>query len=565
MRLRSIRIPRFRDIVPEVFSVASGILLALAYPPHDASSLAWFALVPFFAAIAFATPRRGFRIGFLAGLAFWLPSIAWMWALKDNGGPWFLVILGHFALSAYCALYFALFGMLLATKSCPPPRGGCPEGAGGVLRAPDKFPSSWRGIPRALFAAAVWTGLEWIRSNLLTGFAWNHLGVSQYRALPLLQLASLGGVYALSFLVALLNSAIANVVVRILRSARRQPAPRHHLDLAAAIAALIAAIVWGHREQTRWAVLERTAPPFAVAGVQPDAPSVFERGRSTVEEAINRLADRTLVAARLAPDLVVWPESVLMGVVPGDRDAMNYAFTAARTCKAPVLAGAVEVRAEGGKFGRELVANASWLFGTDRKVHGMYRKQHLVPFGEYIPLDGTIPLLARLSPVGYSCTPGDKPGLFEVRAGILDAVVTVSPLICFEDTVAPLASRAVREGATLLVNQTNDSWFEGSCEPVQHHAQAVFRAVETRTPLVRVANAGVSGLVFASGRQTPPSAYFRDSAYPRQADWPIPLYTRHGDWLLAIPCAALSLVRALWLVLRARRARRSLSTQPTLP
>ena len=553
MRLRSIRIPRFRDIAPEVFSIASGILLALAYPPTGTSSLAWFALVPFFAAIAFATPRRGFRIGFLAGLAFWLPSIAWMWALKDNGGPWFLVILGHFALSAYCALYFALFGMLLA------------DGQAETPETPDAQSSSWRGIPRALFAAAVWTGLEWVRSNLLTGFAWNHLGVSQYRALPLLQLASLGGVYALSFLVALLNAAIANVVVRILRSARRQPAPRHHLDLAAAIAALIAAIVWGHREQTRWSVLERTAPPFAVAGVQPDAPSVFERGRSTVEESLNRLADRTLVAARLAPDLVVWPESVLMGVVPGDRDAMNYAFTAARACKAPVLAGAVEVRAEGGKFGRELVANASWLFGTDRKVHGMYRKQHLVPFGEYIPLDGTIPLLARLSPVGYSCTPGDKPGLFEVRAGILDSIVTVSPLICFEDTVAPLASRAVREGATLLVNQTNDSWFEGSCEPVQHHAQAVFRAVENRTPLVRVANAGVSGLVFASGRQTLPSAYFRDSSYPRQTDWPTSLYTRHGDWLLAIPCSVIALARAIWLVFRARRTRRSLLTQPTLP
>ena len=521
------RISRLRSIIPEVASAASGLLLSFAFPPHGNASLAWCALAPFFAALQYTSPRRGFRCGFLAGFAFWLVSLRWFWALIGNGGPWPLVILGHFALSAYCALYVGLVGYLLSHSK-------------------DNWQRAWRGLARALLAAIFWTGLEWVRSTFLTGFAWNHLGVSQVRCLPLLQLAGIGGVYALTFLIVLVNAALGNVVVRLIRSFRCLPAPKHHVDLMAAILVLLVALAWGTREQRRWILLERTATPFAVAGVQPDAPSIFERG-DAIQETLDRLGDRTAIVAQLSPDLVVWPETVLMGSIPGSPDALECAFAASRLCHAPLLAGAVEYRTGKGRHGRDLVANVSWLFCPDDKVHGMYRKQHLVPFGEFIPLDNVFPFLERLSPVGFSCTPGTNSVVLPITSPAFGAKACVSPLICFEDTVAPLATKAVRAGATLLVNQTNDSWFSGSIEPGQHHAQAAFRAVETRTPLVRVSNGGLSGIIAASGRQTAPSSYFRDNVYPRQSDWPASFYTRFGDWLLAMPCA---LVTGLLLAFR---------------
>ena len=123
--------------------------------------------------------------------------------------------------------------------------------------------------------------------------------------------------------------------------------------------------------------------------------------------------------------------------------------------------------------------------------------------------------------------------------------VAISPLICFEDTVARLSRRAVRDGAQVLVNQSNDAWFSHSSEGRQHHDQAVFRAVENRTPLVRVSNTGVSGIIDPLGRFGDNSAFFVAPVTVRTPDWPLSLYTRYGDWIFAIPCAmALALLMA---------------------
>lgn len=528
---------------PELVAALSGALLFFSFPPRGNPALAWFALAPLLAALALVPPRRGFRLGLLCGVAWWVPSIAWLWALIGNGGPWFLVVLGQVGLALYCALYTAAFGWLLAAP---------PEAARDGWHHVER--SSWRGLGRALLAAAAWTGLEWVRSTFLTGFAWNHLGVTQHRSLAVAQLAALGGVYAVSALVVFVNAGLAGAVLRIVRSARGIHAPRHHLDLVAALVAAAAAVLWGIREQGRWEARERVAPPLHVAGVQPDAPSIFERGEADMLDALDRLLDRTRVAAAIGPDLVVWPETVLPGVLPRDHDVSDIALGAARRAGAPILAGAVEVRPGARRGGRDLVANSSWLFRPSGAIEPPYRKQHLVPFGEFIPLDSWLPALERLSPVGYSCTAGTNAVLFEVpgRIGATNAVV--SPLICFEDTVAPLASQAVRQGATLLVDQSNDAWFAGSAEAAQHHAQAVFRAIETRTPLVRVSNAGLSGTVSASGRQGAPSTYFLEPVFPRQGDWPLPRYARLGDWALAIPSALVAVLAALArILLRPRR------------
>ena len=141
-------------------------------------------------------------------------------------------------------------------------------------------------------------------------------------------------------------------------------------------------------------------------------------------------------------------------------------------------------------------AVALYANGTDGPVD-IYHKQHLVPFGEYIPLDKTFPVLQKLSPLGVSLHSGD-PKLFTIKTSD-GRRVKVAPLICYEDTDPRLASQARRMGADLIVLVTNDSWFSDSSEAEAHAAQAVLRAVETGLPVVRVGNSGVTGVIRPDG------------------------------------------------------------------
>lgn len=539
------RKPRLARLAPWLLAVFSGLFLWGAYAPWNQSENAWFALAPLIAVLRIATPRKGFFLGWLAGAAFWLPSLAWLWRLTDNGGPWPLVVLGHLGLSLYCALYWGLFGCLTAALWTT---SGSRNGV-------------WPDLGRATVAALGWAGLELVRSTFLTGFAWNHVGVSQVSNLAIIQLASVGGVGMVSALIVWLNATLANVGVRVWLAVRGRQPVRRHWDLMVVLGCVVAVFLWGARELRRWAGLESAGPFLSVAAVQPEAPSIFERDDAALQAVADRLAENTARVAAFRPDVVLWPETVLFGAIPQDTASMDFATENARRSKAPVLAGAVEVEPvpEGD---RPVVANASWLFEPDGTVSGRYRKQHLVPFGEFIPLDGVFPILERLSPVGFSCTPGRDSALLTIpmRGGMAapatppgadPSVAVLSPLICFEDTVASLARKAVRKGAGVLVNQSNDAWFSGSCEAAQHHAQAVFRAIENRTPLVRCANAGVSAMVGPTGRSSEAAEYFVVPVTPRQAHWPLSPYTRWGEWGFGIPCLVVLATAALGLRRRA--------------
>jgi apolipoprotein N-acyltransferase len=234
---------------------------------------------------------------------------------------------------------------------------------------------------------------------------------------------------------------------------------------------------------------------------------------------------------------------------------------------APLLTGTLEIeRTAIGRAAPEglLFYNAAWLFSATGEPMGRYRKQHLVPFGEYIPLDKTVPLLQRLAPTGVSCTAGRDPGVLHV-ARAAGQVLRLGPLICFEDTVPGLSRNAVSAGANLLVLMTNDAWFNGSIEPVQHLHQSIFRAVENGVPLVRAANSGVTCVVDAVGRVTRLvgdggavtdfSGFLMTSVAVPEHALASP-YTRWGDRLLALPGSLLVLAVTLGGLLAARREKR---------
>ena len=494
-----------RNLLCGIAAAVSALLLWAAYPPHSETLAILVALVPMLVVARLSSPKRSALIFFLFGFLFWVLSLSWMPAIIKNNGPWPLVLLGWFALAAACAGYMALFGF----------------GAAWLWRRRERVRSPALFAIVCLFAeAGLWALIEYLRATLFTGFAWNFLGTA-FAALPSFATpARFGGVYLVSALVVLLNGVFATLFLRVFApvlgiadrpnavqsselEAEEEPArwgqralPGRLVQIAETglpLAFILACLCVGNRmvreEETR-----NAAPTYLrVALVQRNAPCCFKPGkRENAYEAFGQLLD---VAAAAKPDLVVLAESVMAE------------FGSVRSFRAQDVArdflkraGAKLLMAGGDDVVSNRTYNAVALYTPDGEAEGglraVYHKQHLVPFGEYIPFDKWITPLQKLSPVGVSLHPGE-PTLFTVDVG--GRTLKIAPLICYEDTDPALAAKAKKMGADLIVLVTNDSWFSNSAEAEAHTAQAVLRAVETGLPIVRVGNSGVTGVIRPDG------------------------------------------------------------------
>lgn len=540
--------------------VGSGLILWSVFPPAPlGSDGVWFALTPLLLVIRHTSPRRAFWLGWLGGTVFWLLSLSWLWRLIWNNGPWPLVVFGHAALSVYCGLYTALFALIAAR-------------VWQVVHGRENLAT--RMLAVLVAEPILWVGAEYLRCTLLTGFPWNPLGAATFDSLRIVQTASIGGVYAVSLMVLLTNGAAASMVERIYETVRNRTFGEHLIggrlrgvETFLPLTLLAVALLWGQNRYQAWQRQALVDPVWQVALVQPNAPCIFEWNDANKTRVRQELVAMTAKLSACAPDLVVWPETVLIESLPYDEFAVNLVRDGARAGGASLLTGAEEYhpgrppRNEGRRH-----YNAAWLFDSNGVARGWYHKQHLVPFGEYIPGDRFVPALERLSPVGFSCTAGKESTIMRIPhrvrgEGLPADELTFSPLICFEDTVADLSRRAVRSGARLLVNISNDAWFNGSVEPEQHLAQAVFRCVENGVPMVRASNAGVSCAISPVGQRQALEQNGKTSnfagvlpcilAVPPQ---PLPTpYNRYGDWILARPAALVFLVLLGVYALRGRR------------
>ncbi len=561
--LRTIVKPR----LPALAAILSGLLLWTAFPPVAQSDAAWFALVPLLIVLRRVPPKKGFQLAWLAGFLFWLGNLGWLWRLTDNGGPILLVLPGHALLAAYCALHCGLFGLATAW----------------IWSHPQLDRSPWlRVCAVVIITPLLWVGSEQLRGSLITGFAWNALGVSQAANLALIQCASWGGMSTVSALLVAVNGGVAMllertwtdlVVNRSFRAGGKADGTHHRqfalrsVELTLALVICVACWYWGIDRVRALDRATRDAPQWKIALFHPEAPSIFERNDGLLEASVANLIDHARLAGALQPDLCIWPETVLPGAPPYDALTMTLVSNATAHTQGPLLAGGLEIEPGPGwewEVGAKYY-NSAFLFDAAGSIDTVYRKQHLVPFGEYIPFDRYLPWLARLSPIGYSCTAGRTSTIMTVRSrqDRKRHPLRLSPLICFEDTLPYLARRAARAGAALLVNLTNDAWFDGSCEAEQHLAQAVFRCVETGRPMVRSTNSGVTCSILANGRisrrlgegdgQGSAGVLFDEIGVietPRATP-----FLRHGNWMLNYPGALLLSMIALKLALSARSKR----------
>jgi apolipoprotein N-acyltransferase len=488
------------------FAAGAGLALAAAFPNFNLAGAAWVAPGLLLACAQGKTGGAAWCIGYTGGLVFWLTSLSWLLEIPVTGFP----ILGWVSLSAFMALYPACWVWLLAGKI----------GAGNWLNR-----CLW-----LLAGAALWVGGEMIRARFLGGFPWNPLGASQWQMTPLIQIASVTGVYGLSFLNVWVALALYSSALAVLRNPTRRHVWLGEIALPLVVVMTMFNLGLGH--------IRRAPAPDAtlrVTFIQPAVPQTMIWDNSENANRLQNLLALTRTALTNPTDLLLWPEAAL----PELHDEAYAAITnLAQTHQVWMVLNAEDYREERDAHGnaRYDIFNAAYLFTPQGEWAGVYHKRQLVIFGEYIPLVDVLPFVKWFTPITGGYTAGDRINHFRL------ADRKIAPLICFEDMFPHLVRDHATEDTDLLVNLTNDGWFGASAAHWQQAAAAAFRAVENGLPLLRCCNNGITSWFDAQGRLR---ELFRDEAGSEYgvgfANWEIAFtaaaqresrtfYNQHGDW-----------------------------------
>lgn len=497
--------------------MATGFLLFLASPGiFSLSPLAWLALVPLLVTLSQPglTGKGAARLGSIAGMVYFPGLLYWIVYVLGHYGnlPFWLTVPLLLLLAFYMSLYLAAFSWLtwqLRGQTC----------------------LVW-------LAPMAWVGLDWLRGCLFTGFPWQDLGYSQYQSPILIQVADLCGHHGVTFLIVMTN-VLLTLAWRNLPEKLRHPS-RPSLSVLAALLLLVLA---GGYSLVRYNQIERemaTADQLKVAVVQGNIDQDDKWLPHLQETTLSKyllLSRRELQANK--PDLLVWPETAMPFYLADSSELLTLG-TLTGANHTNILTGAPHREYSPGQA-RPSYFNSAFLIDDQGRLAGRYDKEHLVPFGEYVPLKKAFFFLGPLVQAVADFSPGDKPQpipCHNTKLGVL---------ICFESIFPDLARRQTEAGAGLLVNLTNDAWYGRSSAPWQHLAMAVFRAVENRRSLARAANTGVSGFIDPLGRLHQLSPLFVD--YSGYRELPLlhtdTVFVNLGGHLTGIICLGLTLLLAL--------------------
>ncbi|UCD78841.1 MAG: apolipoprotein N-acyltransferase [Desulfobacterales bacterium] len=495
-----------------LWAVLSGVLLTGAYPKIGWDWLAWIALVPLLYALKGVSAGAGFRIGFIAGLLHFLSLLYWLVPVMRTYGylPAYLSVSVLFLFAAFLALFIASFSA--------------------VLTALGKKPA-WC-LP---MIPLLWVALEYVRSFIFSGFPWELLGYSQFNRLQLIQISDILGVYGLSALIALVNGAIF-ISLLYLTGRRWQDKVITKRLAAGSIVALFVgvALTWsyGHWRMKAIDDLTATSPKARVTVIQGNIDQLVKWDPTFQNETIKKYNRLSASVSEQQPDLIVWPESATPFYFLYDIKPTELVFEGIERTKTDYLIGSPSfVRTD------ESVQyyNSAYLISPATKTMGKYDKTHLVPFGEYVPFKKWLPFLGKIVAQVGDFRAGKKGRTLAWR----DQQLGIQ--ICYEIIFPGLSRAMVQNGASLLINITNDAWFGKTSGPYQHFSMTVFRAVENRRALVRSANTGISGFIDPAGRVLASTDLLQDAVATQMIPLveEISVYTRIGD-LFAVGCLALA-------------------------
>ena len=490
-------------------AATTAFLLIFSFPSYEVFFLAWIALVPLLLVIARRpSPLKAFMLGWATGSVFFYGTCYWLtYSMIHYGGlPTILAYLLLIPGALVIGIFHGIFTWLMAL----------------VLRRGD-----YRAI---LFAPIFWPALEWVRLGV-TGQLWNALGYSQAFHPSLIEAAKWGGVYAVSFLIVTINSAVVLLVLL-----RNRAAVSAAFTLVGFVSfTILLSEYFAVSEHPRYSEPEMSS--VSVVAVQPNVPMTLIKTPAELEELRQRhfaLSTKALNGISTGWErLTIWPESPMNFTYASDKSLQDLLARFTKENHTALLLNSLEPAPKDGSY------NSALLINDQGGLISQYDKIRLMPFGEYVPLPQWLPGASLISGLVGEFTPGTEYRLMPLsshgyRAGVF---------ICIESAYPWIARTMTREGAAFLINISNDGYLGPTAVMRQHLANAIFRAVENARPVVRVTNSGLSALINKNG-------VVMDQTAPFETDvrvWtvtPMPettTYTKYGDLFVQL-CAVITVI-----------------------
>ncbi len=510
-----------RALIPYGAALISGALLAFSFPGPERDLLAWVALIPLFFVIQSVSLAQSFVLGWLSGLVYFSGTLYWVaTTLHDYGDlPRVIASLLMLLLVSYLALYVGFFSFLLRSLS------------------------NRHEICRLLFAPSLWVLIEYLKGHLFTGFPWASLAYSQYRRLPMIQIADFGSIYSVGFVIVLVNMALTLLIRNLWE---KRSIAWETLLLSSSV--LIVTLFYG---MLRLSEPNGGDESLRVAVVQGNIPQNQKWDRdfqSRTVEKYKGLSLSTIQSNRgLRPDLVLWPEAALPFILNAEADYQKVLLDLVMEAQFDLLVGAPSIQTD--DTGKIAFLNSAYLISQEEGIGLRYDKMHLVPFGEYVPFPRLFFFVRKMVEGLSDFIPGAEARLMDVGGKKIGTV------ICFEVIFPDLVRRFVKQGAVLMTTLTNDAWFGRSSAPYQHFAMVTFRAVENRVSFARAANSGISGFIDPYGRVVHQTGLFVEAIATetlrlRNRET---FYTRYGDRFVGL-CATIALFILLMPFVNRRKA-----------
>ena len=502
----------------------SGLLLVFAFPDWNLWSLGWVGTAPLIMAVI--RERRFWRsllLGWITGLVFYVGSSSWVtYSMHHYGGIplWlsyvFMLILG-IAMGSFTGLFGGAFGIAIKRF-----------GGWAILSAP-----------------LIWASSEYARL-IVTNVGWNALGYSQAFQPAVIQVSRWGGVYLVSAIMVMASTSLVYALVYL-----EQRRGLIVLTVAGIIA--VTSVVYGE------SLRPSTEGPHSLTAlvIQPNLPvdgkwddprfvnAMLQQIISQSEQALHSPAGNVSSSAseRGSIDLVVWPESPMNFEYDRDSDLQRELAGFTRRNQVYLLISSWGYPRDDSDS--ERIYNSAILISPPGEKVGEYDKVRLMPFGEYVPARGWIPFMNRIPALVADVTPGSSLELFDVAGARL------GPSICFEATRPELVRQLRRQGATTIVQMSNETWFGPTACAHQMLAQSVLRAVENNVELVRATNSGRSAKIDNFGRisgETPmldtAERMWELETSAEAAANRATFYTRHGDVFVIASAIATLLILA---------------------
>jgi apolipoprotein N-acyltransferase len=378
------------------------------------------------------------------------------------------------------------------------------------------------GVRGLCLLPVVWVATEYLRGIVLGGFPWIPLGNTMVTLLPIAQLASAFGVYGLSMFVAFVNVGFA--VAALL------PGRARMIAAGTTLAAIAAISIWGGMRLSTQALT--SGAPIKIGLIQGNIAQTDKWNPARAGMILDRYLQLTQQAADNGAQFIMWPESSTPFYFEDDPSG-TIVRRLVRGLGRPLLLGSDEFE----QADPVRHYNSAFMLDTGGATAAVYRKIHLVPFGEYVPFQRLLFFVGPLVEAVAAFSRGTRVTMLPVEGHM------VSTAICYEVTYPALAREAVRQGSEMLTTITNDAWYGESSAAFQHFEMAAMRAIEQGRYLARAANTGISGIIDPYGRVLVRTKLFETVAVVGEARFvqSRTLYARIGD-LVAFLSIALTVV-----------------------